>query len=90
MIVKEEKRRRARVKRINTVGGVSAEMAVIYRKARWGEIKPDDAKTFVTILAIIRDGLVSAGIEKRMGLLESSLNDDDFLPRQPLKLVAAN
>jgi hypothetical protein len=46
-------KRRARIKRLTTVGQVSAEMAVIYRKVRWGEIKPDDAKTFVTILAII-------------------------------------
>jgi hypothetical protein len=83
-------KRRARIKRLTTVGQVSAEMAVIYRKARWGEIKPDDAKTFVTILAIIRDGLVAAGIEKRMQLLESDLNDDDFLPRPPVKLIASN
>jgi hypothetical protein len=46
-------KRRARVGRIQTVGGVSAEMGRIYRLARWGEIKPDEAKTLVTILAYI-------------------------------------
>jgi hypothetical protein len=82
-------KRRARVGRIHTVGGVSSEMGRIYRLARWGELAPDVAKTLVTILVCIRDGLVAADVEKRMAQLECSLSDDDFAPRQPLKLIAS-
>jgi hypothetical protein len=53
-----------------------------------GRDQAGDAKTFVTILAIIRDGLVAANVEKRMAELESSLNDEDFLPPPPIKLIA--
>ena len=64
-------KRRCRVGRINTVGGVSAEMARIYRLSRWGEIKVEDAKAWITMLAVRRDGHVAANIEKRMQQLES-------------------
>jgi hypothetical protein len=73
-------KRRCRVGRINTVGSISAEMGRIYRLARWGELDPNIAKTYVTILSAIRDGLVNSEIERRMTSLESILTSDNVVP----------
>jgi hypothetical protein len=63
-----------RVERLDTVGRVITEMGKLYREARRGEIDSGDAARLARILQLLRQGLETADLERRIEAIERSMN----------------
>ena len=59
-----------RCPKLNTLGGVVAELGRLYREARRGEVTVGDASKLATILAILRSALEAGALEARVAELE--------------------
>jgi len=68
-----ERTRRIRIGRLTSVGQVAAELARLYRYARWGEIPVADASRLATILAVMRQCLEASELEARIAQMEAAL-----------------
>lgn len=60
-----------RIGRLNTVGGVVAELGRVYRQARRAELDLGDATRLAMILREIRCALEATEIERRIEALEA-------------------
>ncbi len=67
---KETGKRPPRVGRLDTVGGVVAELGKIYRAARRGDIDTQDVTRLAYVLSQIRAAIESSEIERRLDELE--------------------
>jgi hypothetical protein len=64
--------RKVRVGQLRTLGGLSAELARLYRQARRGEIAAADASRLASILAVARQCIEASDLERRLNELEAS------------------
>jgi hypothetical protein len=77
------KKRRVRVKELDSVGGVASEMKTVYRRVRHGEITPAFGRILVSILTDIRAAIESHEIEQRLEAIEAYVRTTS--PEQPWK-----
>ena len=66
-----EKKRKVRIGRLDTVGGVVTEMGRVYRQARRDEIEVDTASKLVYMLTQLRAALEVVSLEDRIAALEA-------------------
>jgi hypothetical protein len=65
------KKRRVRVKELDSVGGVAVEMKTVYRRVRHGEITPAFGRILVSILTDIRACIEAHEVEQRLEAIEA-------------------
>jgi hypothetical protein len=82
---KQRETQRVRIPRLNSVGRVGAEIALIYRWARTEKMTSIEAHRLTQVLLGLKACLETSEIEKRMELLEQALLQRD---RQPLRLIS--
>jgi hypothetical protein len=63
-----------RISYLTTVGGVASELAKVYRQARREQLDITLASKLAGILAILRQVLETADVEKRLALIEEAVN----------------
>jgi hypothetical protein len=62
-----------RVRKLNSLRGVRAEMVNVYRASRKGEIKTEDMSRFIFALRCIAQVIEQSDLEPRMDKIERSL-----------------
>ena len=80
------KRRRVRVKELDSVGSVASEMKTVYRRVRHGEITPTFGRVLVSILTDIRACIEAHEVEQRLEAIETYIKttgsyDQPWKPR---------
>src|SRR5438046_6824876 len=68
---KEKSLSTPRISRLDRVGGVSSELAKLYREARKGEIEPYTATRLASVLVALRGSLEASTFEARLDALEA-------------------
>ena len=66
-----DRKRKVRIGRLDTVGGVCVELGRIYRLARRNEMEMGDAKALTYVLTQIRVALEAKDMEMRIEALEA-------------------
>jgi hypothetical protein len=84
---KRRETQRVRIPKLNSVGRVGAEIALIYSWARTEKMTPIEAHRLTQVLLGLKACLETSEIEKRMELLEQALLQRDR-PAQPLRLIS--
>lgn len=64
-----------RLGNLKTICDLGKEMRRVYRKCHQGEIKVEDMSRYINALNVIIGAACEAGLEKRMDLIEKSIND---------------
>ena len=67
-----ERQRKIRIGHLDTLGGVVAELAKVYRHARRGEMDMTEAKSLTYVLRELRSCLEAGDIERRLDQLEEA------------------
>jgi hypothetical protein len=78
-------KRKVRIGRLNTMGGVVAELGRLYRQARWDQITTADASRLATILGTMRQCLEASDIERRIAEMEAALEEGQSSSVVPFK-----
>ena len=64
-----------RLGNLKTICDLGKEMRMVYRKCHQGEIKVEDMSRYINALNVIIGATREADLEKRMDLIEKSIND---------------
>ncbi len=75
-----KKKRKVRVGPLETVGHVVTELGRVYRLARRGEMKMEEAKGYTYILREIRCALEAGDVERRLEELEATFSPESAEP----------
>jgi len=73
-----------KISRLDSIQGVSRELASVYRLARRGRLEPSDAAKLAGILTNIKSCLEAGTVETRLGSIEAALG---IKPAAVIKLV---
>lgn len=66
-------KRKTRIGRVNTLAGIFAEMARVYRAAARGEMETEKGTRLVYMLREMRESLKATEVEERLRVLEASV-----------------
>ncbi len=81
--------RKVRIGPLDTVGHVVTELGRVYRLARRGEMKMEEAKGFTYVLREIRCALEAGDVERRLEELEGVVSPELLEPwRQSARMMS--